>query len=312
MSMIAERRGILSARQARFRALDVVATMKLLTKLSRHIVSATTIPILVREAVRLEKRPGPVHWNLSEYIAAERCEDVALIATHVLNLPVGGAEAFDRAARLIIATRQVLVMQGAAASRRRSTSDLAQISLRTQIPYLTTQIAKGTVPGGTELYTVTAVPPDRDYVGEVIDPADLTITIGDDNVEKPPSIMGADVLQVMHICYQPASAAQVYFPQTEVVGDIVLSLRLVVDRVDGRIPNVGALLPLRERTLNRIAARATEDRFTPQRPSNEDHRTVQEILDEADPICSRTQVLANNIWILIVCTAFLVAFVWIF
>jgi hypothetical protein len=106
--------------------------------------------------------------------------------------------------------------------------------------------------------------------------------------------------------------AQVYFPQTEVVGDIDPSLRLVVDCMDGRIPSVGALLPLHERTLYRIAARATEDRFTPQRPSNEDHRTVQEIMDEADPVCSRTQVLVNNIWTVIVCAAFLVAFVWIY
>jgi len=116
----------------------------------------------------------------------------------------------------------------------------------------------------------------------------------------------------MHIGYQPASVAKVYSPQTEVIGDILPSLRLVVDRIDGRIPNVGALLPLRERTLNRIATRATEDRFTPQHPSNEDHRTVQEIMDEADPACSRTQVLVNNIWIIIVCTAFWVAIVWIF
>jgi hypothetical protein len=74
--------------------------------------------------------------------------------------------------------------------------------------------------------------------------------------------------------------------------------------------NVGALLPLRERTLNRIAACATEDRFTPQRASDQDQRTVQEIMDEADPPCSRTQVLVNNLLIIIVSTAFLIAFVW--
>ncbi len=58
---------------------------------------------------------------------------------------------------------------------------------------------------------------------------------------------------------------QVYFPQAEVIGDIGPSLRLLADRVEGKIPNAGALLPLREGILGRIAARATEDRFTPQR-----------------------------------------------
>jgi hypothetical protein len=51
-------------------------------------------------------------------------------------------------------------------------------------------------------------------------------------------------------------------------------------------------------------------RFTPQRTSDEDQRTVQEIMDEADPPCSRTQVLVNNLLIIIVSTAFLIAFVW--
>jgi acetolactate synthase-1/2/3 large subunit len=70
---------------------------------------------------------------------------------------------------------------------------------------------------------------------------------------------------VVHVGYQPASVEQVYFPQTEVVGDIGPSLRLLADRLEGKIPNAGALLPLREAILARIADRATEKRFTPQR-----------------------------------------------
>jgi acetolactate synthase-1/2/3 large subunit len=57
----------------------------------------------------------------------------------------------------------------------------------------------------------------------------------------------------------------VYFPQAEVIGDLGPSLRLLVERLAGKIPNAQALLPLREGILGRIAARATEDRFTPQR-----------------------------------------------
>jgi acetolactate synthase-1/2/3 large subunit len=50
-----------------------------------------------------------------------------------------------------------------------------------------------------------------------------------------------------------------------VVGDIGPSLRLLADRVEGKIPHAGALLPLREGILAHIADRATEERFTPQR-----------------------------------------------
>jgi acetolactate synthase I/II/III large subunit len=267
MIMITGQKGILSSRQARFQVVDVVATMKPLTKLSRQIVSARMIPTLVREAFRVaeEERPGPVHRERPEDIAAERCEDIALVAPHPVELPVAGTQALDRAARLITRAERPLAMLGAAASRPRSTSDIAQFVLRTRIPYFTTQMGKGTVPGGTELYMGTAALSERDYVHEAIDRADLIITIGHDTVEKPPFIMGPGGPQVVHVGYQPASVEQVYFPQSEVVGDIGPSLRLLADRIEGKIPNASALLPLREGILARIADRATEERFTPQR-----------------------------------------------
>jgi acetolactate synthase-1/2/3 large subunit len=267
MIMITGQKGILSSRQARFQIVDVVAAMKPLTKLSRQILSPRMIPTLVREAFRVaqEERPGPVHLELPEDIAAEKCEDVALILPHSVEMPLAAAEALDRAARLIMAAERPLVMLGAAASRPRSTSDLSQFVLRTGIPYFTTQMGKGTVAGGTELYIGTAALSERDYVHEAIDRADLIITIGHDTIEKPPFIMGPRGPRVVHVGYQPANVEQIYFPQTEVVGDIGPSLRLLADRVEGRIPRAGALLPLRESILRRIEARATEKRFTPQR-----------------------------------------------
>ena len=47
--------------------------MKPLTKSSRQIVSAASIPTVVRDAFRLaaEERPGPVHLELPEDVAGE-------------------------------------------------------------------------------------------------------------------------------------------------------------------------------------------------------------------------------------------------
>ena len=72
MIMITGQKGILSSRQARFQVVDVVAAMRPLTKLSRQIVSPAMIPTLVRDAFRVaeEERPGPVHLELPEDIAA--------------------------------------------------------------------------------------------------------------------------------------------------------------------------------------------------------------------------------------------------
>jgi acetolactate synthase-1/2/3 large subunit len=265
--MITGQKGILSSRQARFQIVDIVAAMKPLTKLTRQIVSPAMIPTLVREAFRVaqEERPGPVHLELPEDIAAEECVDIELIPPHPVEIPIASAEALDRAAKMILQAKKPLVMLGAAASRPRLTSELAQFVLRTKIPYFTTQMGKGTVPGGTELYMGTAALTERDYVHEAIEKADLIITIGHDTIEKPPFVMNSKRPQVIHIGYQPANVEQVYFPQAEVLGDIGPSLRLLADRLEGKIPHAQALLPLREGILSRIAARATEDRFTPQR-----------------------------------------------
>jgi thiamine pyrophosphate-dependent acetolactate synthase large subunit-like protein len=64
----------------------------------------------VREAFRVaqEERPGPVHLELPEDIAAEKCEEVALILPHSVELPLAAAEALDRAAQLIMAAERPL------------------------------------------------------------------------------------------------------------------------------------------------------------------------------------------------------------
>ena len=267
MIMITGQKAIRSSRQARFQIVDIISTMRPLTKLSRQIISPTMIPAMVREAFRVaaEERPGPVLLELPEDVAAEECEEVALIPSHPIEFPLASTEALDRAAQMIMHAKSPLLMLGAAASRPRSTSDLAQFVLRTQIPYFTTQMGKGTVPGGSELYMGTAALSERDYVHEAIERADLIVTIGHDTVEKPPFIMGVKGPKVVHVGYQPANVEQVYFPQAEVIGDLGPSLRELADRVEGKIPHAQALLPLREGILERIAARATEDRFTPQR-----------------------------------------------
>jgi acetolactate synthase I/II/III large subunit len=267
MVMITGQKGILSSRQAQFQIVDVVGVMRPLTKLSRQIVSPTMIPTLVREAFRVaeQERPGPVLLELPEDIAAEISADPGLVSPHPVEIPLASPIALDRAAKLIMAAERPLVMLGAAASRPRSSSDLAQFVVRSRIPYFTTQMGKGTVPGGTDLYMGTAALSERDYLHEAIERADLIIAIGHDTVEKPPFIMGPAGPMVIHVGYEPARVEQVYFPQAEVIGDLGASLRLLADRIEGKLPRAQALLSLREGILGRVAERATEERLTPQR-----------------------------------------------
>ena len=270
MIMITGQKAIMTARQARFQIVDVIASMKPLTKMTRQIVSAASIPTIVREAFRVaqEERPGPVHLELPEDVAGEElAETVRVVPPHPVDIPVAHPAALDRAAAMIIEAKRPLVMLGAAASRPRSTAGLGGFVLRTGIPFFTTQMGKGTVAGGSKQYIGTTALSERDYVHEAIDKADLIIAIGHDTIEKPPFIMGPKGPKVIHVGYTPANVEEVYFPHAEVVGDVGPSLELLADRVEGKVKNATALLPLREKILSRLTDRNDEERFppTPQR-----------------------------------------------
>ncbi|MFY9989777.1 MAG: hypothetical protein WAL40_01875, partial [Rhodoplanes sp.] len=122
------------------------------------------------------------------------------------------------------------------------------------------------------LYIGTAALSERDYVHWAIDRADLIIAIGHDTVEKPPFIMGPKGPIVLHVGYLPATVEEVYFPHAEVVGDVGPSLALLADRLEGKLPKAGALSPLRERVLARIADRASSAAEDSIALENPDHR----------------------------------------
>jgi acetolactate synthase I/II/III large subunit len=270
MVMITGQKAIMTSRQARFQIVDVVATMKPLTKSSRQIVSAASIPTLVRDAFRVaqEERLGPVHLELPEDVAAEEINNPPpLVPPHPTELPVAHPAALDRAAAMIRAAERPLIMLGAAASRPRLSAALSEFVRRMGIPFFNTQMGKGAVAGGSNLYMGTAALSERDYVHQAIDQADLIVAIGHDTVEKPPFLMGPGGPQVIHVGYTPATVEQVFFPHAEVVGDVGPSLALLADRLEGKVKTASALLPLREGILRRITDRATEGRFplTPQR-----------------------------------------------
>jgi acetolactate synthase-1/2/3 large subunit len=285
MIMITGQKGILSRKQGRFQVVDIVSTMTPLTKMARQIVSAATIPTIVREAFRLaqQERPGPVHLELPEDIAAEQAPDVAPIKPHPIDIPVASALALDRSADLIRKAKRPLIMLGAAASRPRLSDQLSDFVRRVRIPFFNTQMGKGSVAGGSGLYMGTAALSERDYVHRAIDRADLIVAIGHDAVEKPPFIMGQGGPLVLHVGYLPATVEEVYFPHAELIGDVGPSLALLADRIEGKLPDAGALLPLREGILAHIADRAEERRFPPT-PQQIVH-DVRQVVPEDGVVC---------------------------
>jgi len=221
MLMITGQKPIRSSRQGHFQIVDVVDTLRPLTKYTRQLVSADGIPARVREAFRRaeEERPGAVHLELPQDIAGDDTA-ASLIAASYSRRPVAEEKAIARAAEAIAQARHPLLMIGAGANRKTVADALCQLVGKLRIPFFTTQMGKGVLDETDPLWLGNAALSDGDFVHRAIDAADCIVNIGHDVIEKPPFFMREGRRTVIHVNYAGAEVDAVYFPQIEVVGDI--------------------------------------------------------------------------------------------
>lgn len=234
MLMITGQKPIKQSKQGRFQIVDVVNMMQPITKFAKQIVNAATIPSLVREAFRLaeEERPGAVHLELPEDIAAEYAESSHLFAVNELRRPDADEKALNQAVEMIRNAKHPLLLVGAGANRKRIVDALKGFVNKTGIPFFNTQMGKGVIGGYHHLYLGTAALSSGDYLHCAIDQSDLVINAGHDVVEKPPFFMEHNSKQVIHINFSSAEVDEVYFPQLEVVGDIATSFVSLTEKLE--------------------------------------------------------------------------------
>jgi acetolactate synthase-1/2/3 large subunit len=225
MLMITGQKPIKSSKQGHFQIVDVVDMMRPLTKYTQQIVSGDNIPSRVREAFRIaqEERPGAVHLELPEDIAAEETNATVLSAS-LVRRPIAEDKAIRRAVEMIEQAKHPLLLIGAAANRKLTCHMLRKLIEKTAIPYFTTQMGKGVADEDNPLCLGNAALSDGDFLHRAIDGADLIINVGHDVVEKPPFFMDKSDVKVIHVNFVSAIVDPVYFPQVEVVGDIANSV----------------------------------------------------------------------------------------
>ena len=264
MMMITGQKPIKSSKQGRFQIVDVVSMMRPITKFAKQIVNGNTIPSVVREAFRLaeEERPGAVHIELPEDIAAERVDDQPLFPATTTRRPHCDPLAVDRAVDMIRSARRPLLLVGAGANRKRIIAALEAFVGKTGIPYFDTQMGKGVIGRFHDLHIGTAALSAGDYVHCAIDRADLVINAGHDVVEKPPFFMEHGGKKVIHVNFSPSEVDEVYFPQLELVGDIASSFERLAERLE---PQPGHefdyFMRVRDEVQAHIAERADDDSF---------------------------------------------------
>jgi acetolactate synthase-1/2/3 large subunit len=234
MMMITGQKPIKKSKQARFQIIDVVEMMGPVTKYARQLVHGANIPSAVREAIRLaeEERPGAVHLELPEDIAAEQVAEPFLFEPKAARRPAGEAKAIAQAVEMIERARHPLLLVGAGANRKRTSNMLEQFVELTGIPFICTQMGKGVIDERHPRYMGTAALSDNDSVHDATAAADLIINVGHDVIEKPPFFMSEGGFKVLHISFASASVDAIYFPQLEVVGDIANAIWQINESID--------------------------------------------------------------------------------
>jgi len=225
MMMITGQKPIKKSKQGRFQIVDIVELMKPITKYTRQIVNGNNIGSLVRESFRLamEERPGAVHLELPEDIAAEDCEDRVFDVVG-FKRPDADEMAIQQAAKMIEQAKMPLLLIGAGANRKRTSKALQAFIDKTGIPFFNTQMGKGVVDERHPKFLGTAALSANDFLHCAIGRADLIINVGHDVIEKPPFFMEVGGTKVIHVNFFPAQVDEVYFPQLNVIGDIASSV----------------------------------------------------------------------------------------
>jgi acetolactate synthase-1/2/3 large subunit len=213
------------SKQGAFQIIDVVGMMKPVTKFTTSIVSGERIPYILENAFRIaeDEKPGAVHIEMAEDIAAEGVpEKYSLIdlQTRKIRRPVPDYKAIPELIEEIQKAKAPIILVGAGANRKRITTYLTKFIEKYDIPYFTSQMGKGVVGWKQTSYLGTAALTSGDYIHDAIAKADLILSVGYDNAEKPTDILGINGKPVININFVKSNFDYVYSPYLDVIGDI--------------------------------------------------------------------------------------------
>ncbi len=281
MMMITGQKPIKKSKQGRFQIVDIVDLFRPITKYTRQIVNGNQIPEMVREAFRvaMEERPGAVHLELPEDIAAED-SDERIFDVVGFRRPDADEEAIREAAKMIENAKMPLLLIGAGANRKRTSKALTNFIEQTGTPFFNTQMGKGVVDERHSYYLGTAALSKNDFIHSAINKADLIINVGHDVIEKPPFFMEIGGTKVIHINFSPAQVDEVYFPQLNVVGDIATSIDHILSHINDMSNwDLSYYKRVKEEVESHLSRYSLDDRF-PVLPQRLVHIIREELPDD--------------------------------
>ena len=120
--MITGQKPIEKSKQGRFQIVDVVEMMKPLTKYTKQIVNGHLVPAIVRDAfkIAIEEKPGPVHIELPEDIAAEEVSNEKVFTPHRPVRALAHNKVIEEAKEMIEQAKSPLILIGGCSQSKRN------------------------------------------------------------------------------------------------------------------------------------------------------------------------------------------------
>jgi acetolactate synthase-1/2/3 large subunit len=214
--------------------MDVVAMFKPVTKWATTILHPSSVPEIVRKAVRLARseKPGACHIELPEDVA-KILTDAVPMKPHRYRRPVADPEQIDKAFSMLRGAKRPIILAGNGCIRRRASAELRRFCEATGVGVINTFMAKGCVDMDADYCLYTIGLQAKDVISCALDAADLVITLGYDMVEYHPRLWNAEQdKQIIHVDFLPAEIDEHYHPELELVGDLAHTLATINANID--------------------------------------------------------------------------------
>lgn len=208
--------------------IDLVAMFKPVTKWSEMVLTPAAVPEMFRKAFKVAQTEGPgaVYLAVPEDVEAMAAPSNARpLALNVVRDDAPSASQIARAAQVLSAAKNPIILAGHGAARGHAQEALLRFSEKLKIPVATTFHGKGVFPDDHP-YALGAMGFMRhDYVNFGFDQADVIVAVGYDLQEFPPARMNPTAdKQIIHIQRYPAEVDDHYNVAVGIEGSIPAAL----------------------------------------------------------------------------------------
>ncbi len=221
-----------------FQECDTVGITRSITKHNELVMSADDLPLAIRQAFHIATtgRPGPVLIDVPKDVLQNMMTWHWPTDDEVLDsLPgykpttKGHPRMIKEAAKLILESKQPILYVGGGVLKARAADALRELAELTQIPVVTTLMARGAFPDNHPLCLGMPGMHGNATAVTALQKADLLIALGarfDDRVTGKVSAFAPNA-KIIHVDIDPAEQGKVRKPDVPIVGDC----RLVIEEM---------------------------------------------------------------------------------